>query len=243
VKPPTIILCGGRGTRAYPHTIEVPKPLMEVAARPIVHHVMEIYATQGFTRFILAAGYGVDSVRRFADALPAKWQVDVVDTGEDTHKGDRVLRVRDLIDGTFFLTYADGVGDIDLRFLLDFHLAHGGSATITTVPLPSQYGTLDTTPDGRVVGFQEKPKLSDHWINAGFMVMEERVFDHWSGDLESDVLPALAEADELYAYRHDGFWKSLDTYKDSLDLDSIARRAEAEHGNPPWQISEARASS
>jgi glucose-1-phosphate cytidylyltransferase len=242
MKPTTIILCGGRGTRAYPHTVEVPKPLMEVAGRPIVRHVMDIYAGQGFTSFVLAAGFAAESVRDFATTVPSEWQVQVVDTGEDTHKGDRVVAVRHLVRGTFFVTYADGVGNVDLRVLLDFHGSHDGSATVTTVPLPSQYGTLDTDDSGRVLGFAEKPQLPDHWINAGFMVMDEDVFEGWTGDLEDDVFPALAHAGRLYAYRHDGFWKSLDTYKDSLDLDSIARRAAAEHGQPPWLSSEIRAS-
>ena len=241
--PTTIILCGGRGTRAYPHTVEIPKPLMEVAGRPIVRHVMEIYAQQGFDRFVLAAGFGAASVRGYAESLPPEWKVEVVDTGEDTNKGDRVLAVRQMVADTFFVTYADGVGDVDLRALLEFHRGHDGCATVTTVPLPSQYGTLDTDGDARVVGFREKPQLPDHWINAGFMVMDPEVFDGWSGDLEDDVLPALARAGRLFAYRHEGFWKSLDTYKDSLDLDSIARRAEEEHGRPPWLSSETRASS
>ena len=232
----TIILCGGRGTRAYPHTIEVPKPMMDVAGLPIVRHVMDIYAAQGFTSFVLAAGYGVEHMHEFARTAPGDWKVDVIDTGEDTHKGDRVLRVRDFVagTGTFFLTYADGVGDVDLRSLLDFHRAHDGWATVTTVPLPSQYGTLETDPSGRVQGFLEKPRLVDHWINAGFMVMDEDVFEGWAGDLEDEVLPSLAQAHKLYAYRHHGFWKSMDTHKDSLDLDGLARKSIDEHGKPPW---------
>lgn len=229
-----MILCGGRGTRAYPHTIEVPKPLMDVAGKPIVRHVMDIYAAQGFTSFVLAAGFGADQVEEFASTVPGEWKVDVVDTGIDTNKGDRVVAVRHLVGGTFFVTYADGVGNVDLHALLDFHRTHEGWATVTTVPLPSQYGTLESDASGRVQGFLEKPRLVDHWINAGFMVMDELVFDGWAGDLEDDVMPALAQAHKLYAYRHHGFWKSMDTHKDSLDLDAIARRSLDEHGSPPW---------
>lgn len=229
-----MILCGGRGTRAYPHTVEVPKPLMDVAGKPIVRHVMDIYAGQGFTSFVLAAGFGADQVEEFASGVPGEWKVDVVDTGADTNKGDRVLAVRHLIGATFFVTYADGVGNVDLGALLDFHRAHDGWATVTTVPLPSQYGTLETDPSGRVQGFLEKPRLVDHWINAGFMVMDDAVFDGWAGDLEDGVMPALAQAHKLYAYKHHGFWKSMDTHKDSLDLDAIARRSLDEDGSPPW---------
>ena len=234
VRPTTIILCGGRGTRAYPHTVEVPKPLLDVAGRPIVRHVMDIYAAQGFTDFVLAAGYGADHVEDFARTVPGDWKVNVVDTGEDTNKGDRVLAVRHLVSGTFFVTYGDGVGNVDLAALLELHNSHDGWATVTTVPLPSQYGTVETDGSGRVQGFLEKPRLVDHWINAGFMVMDGSVFEGWAGDLEDDVLPALAQAHKLYAYRHHGFWMSMDTYKDSIDLDAIARRSLEEHGNPPW---------
>jgi glucose-1-phosphate cytidylyltransferase len=242
--PATLILCGGRGTRAYPHTEEVPKPLLEVAGRPVVHHVMEIYASQGFTTFVLAAGFKAELVWKYAQRLPPEWTVDVVDTGDDTDKADRVSMCRDRVGDEFFVTYSDGVGNVRLRDLLEFHRAHEGSATLTVVPLPSQYGTLECDADGRVEAFVEKPRLLDHWINAGFFVFDDAVFDNWVGaDLEGDIFPALSKAGLLYAYRHDGFWKSMDTYKESLELDTIARRAEAESGRPPWLISETAASS
>jgi glucose-1-phosphate cytidylyltransferase len=216
-------------------TREVPKPLLEIAGRPILQHVMEIYARQGHTRFVLAAGFKASMVAEFAATLSSEWDVTVVDTGEDTDKGDRVVRCKDLLPGTFFVTYSDGVGDVDLEALLRFHCAHKGGATVTVVPLPSPYGTIDHDGSGRVRDFQEKPRLRDHWINAGFFAMEPDVFDHWLGpDLEGDVLPALAAAGKLYAFRHEGFWKSMDTYKDSQDLDEIARRAESREGQPPW---------
>lgn len=226
-----MILCGGRGTRAYPYTIDLPKPLLEVDARPILSHLMSIYAAQGFTDFVLAGGFRVDKVIEFADACPNAWRVDVVDTGEETNTGGRVRRVRDHIDSDeFFVTYGDGLGDVDLRALLEFHRSHAGSATLTTVPLPSQYGTIAVDLDGRVDSFQEKPRLPDHLINAGFFVFDERVFQGWAGeDLERDVLPALGERGELYAYRHTGFWKSMDTYKDAQELTELCRA-----GNPPW---------
>lgn len=237
-----LILCGGRGTRAYPHTAELPKPLLDVDGEPILRHVMEIYATQGYRRFALAAGFRGDLIERFARTVPDDWVVDVVDTGEDTDKADRVLRCRHLLGDTFFVTYGDGVGDLDLVDLMSFHRSHGAPATVTVVPLPSQYGTIEFDGAGQVHTFREKPTLDEHWINAGFFVMNRNVFDSWSGaDLEGDVLPALGKAGGLYAYRHEGFWRSMDTYKDAMELTDFARSSA--NGTPPWIRSETRASS
>jgi glucose-1-phosphate cytidylyltransferase len=239
----TVILCGGRGTRAYPHTAEIPKPLMDVDGRPIVRHVMDIYAAQGNTRFVLAAGFKADMMVSYAAELPDEWSVDVVDTGEDANKGERVRGVIEHVSDTFFLTYGDGVGNVDLGALSAFHRDHGGDATITVVPLPSQYGTLELGEAGRVRGFREKPKLMDHWINAGFMVVNRSAVDGSSGDLEDDVLPALSAQDRLYAYRHEGFWKSMDTYKDAMDLAAIAETSRRTNGVLPWLRSQIPASS
>jgi glucose-1-phosphate cytidylyltransferase len=226
----TLILCGGKGTRAYPHTVTLPKPLLEVGDVPVLRHVMEIYARQGLTDFILAAGFKHEAIAEYARTLPADWSVEVVDTGEDTNTGGRVLACRGLVGETFHLTYADGLGDVDLNALLTFHRGHDGSATVTTVPLPSQYGTIEASGNGRVERFREKPQLPDHWINAGFMVVEQGAFDHWAGDdLEKEALPALAASGELYAYRHQGFWKSMDTYKDALELSALCVE-----GGEPW---------
>jgi glucose-1-phosphate cytidylyltransferase len=228
----TVILCGGKGTRAYPYTTDLPKPLLDVADRPILEHVMAIYAEQGYRDFVLAAGFRADLIEEFAARLPSSWHVEVADTGEDTNTGGRVAKVRDVAGETFFLTYGDGLGDVDLPALASFHAAHSGAATVTTVPLPSQYGTIECDTDGRVRRFREKPRLPDHWINAGFMVVDQRAFDHWAGeDLEREVLPALGAEGELFAYRHTGFWKSMDTYKDALELTALAG-----DGHPPWQI-------
>jgi len=200
---------------------------------------MNVYAGSGFSSFVLAAGFKIDLIRSFADALPAEWDVDVVDTGIDTNTGGRIERCRDIVGDTFFATYADGLADIDLAALHDFHRSHDGSATMTTVPLPSQYGTIQYDVEGRVESFKEKPVLEEHWINAGFFVFDQRVFDHWEGeDLEREVLPALGAARELYAYRHKGFWKSMDTYKDALELTSLVVE-----GNGPWIRSGTRARS
>lgn len=220
----TVILCGGKGTRAYPHTIEVPKPLLEVDDRPVLQHLLEIYAAQGFADFVLAAGYKCESIEAFAATCDPTWKVEVVDTGLDTNTGGRVRRVAELVGDDFFLTYADGLGNVDLAKLLEFHRSHPGAATLTGVPLPSQYGTLGLDDDGRVVEFREKPRLRDHIINAGYFVMDQRAFDLWPDpgeDLEREVLPALGEKDELYVFRHTGFWKSMDTYKDAKELGEL----------------------
>ena len=226
----TVILCGGKGTRAYPQTVEVPKPMLEVGGRPVLLHVMEIYARQGFDDFVLAAGYKVEVIAEFAATLAHGWRVEVVDTGVDAGTGERVLRCADRLAGSFFLTYADGLGNVDLAALLRFHRSHPGEATLTTVPLPTPYGTLDLGPGDRVERFTEKPRLADHSINAGFLALDEAVFEHWSGpDLERHVLPSLGAAGRLYAYRHTGFWKSMDTYKDALELTALCA-----DGSPPW---------
>lgn len=231
----TLILCGGKGTRAYPRTAEMPKPLLEVADWPILGHVMEIYARQGFCDFVLAAGFKVEMIEDFAARLPSSWKVDVVDTGEDANTAERVRACAPRMGETYFLTYADGVGDVDLHALGAFHRGHGGAATMTSVPLPSQYGTVQFVGE-RVARFLEKPRLADHWINAGFFVLDRRA-DTWlvGADLEREVLPALADAGELYAFRHNGFWRSMDTYKDALELTALCA-----DGPPPWTGADAR---
>jgi glucose-1-phosphate cytidylyltransferase len=227
----TLILCGGRGTRAYPHTVELPKPLLTVGEHPVLLHVMRIYAEQGFTEFVLSAGFKSELVVEFANSLPSEWDVDVIDTGEEANTGERIERCRDVLGDRFFATYGDGLGDVDLQALLAFHEGHDGSATVTVVPLPSQYGTIETDAAGHVKRFLEKPRLTDHRINAGFFAFDATVFERWQGaDLEREVLPKLGDAGVLYAFRHDGFWRSMDTYKDSLELTRIL----AEETQPPW---------
>ncbi|HEY1651040.1 MAG TPA: sugar phosphate nucleotidyltransferase [Acidimicrobiales bacterium] len=227
----TLILCGGKGTRAYPHTLELPKPLLEVGGRPVLVHVMEIYARQGFTDFVLAAGFKFEQIEEFASTLPSEWSVDVRNTGVDTNTGGRVMACAPDMGETFFLTYADGLGNVDLRALLDFHQGTDGSATVTVVPLPSQYGTIESDESGRVVRFTEKPRLPDYWINAGFFVMDQGASNWFAGqDLERDILPALGQAGELYSYGHHGFWKSMDTHKDAVELTALYEAST----EPPW---------
>ncbi|HVW81472.1 MAG TPA: sugar phosphate nucleotidyltransferase [Mycobacteriales bacterium] len=224
-----LILCGGRGIRAWPATADVPKPMLQVADRPVLHHVMEIYARHGFTDFVLAAGYRHDVIEAYRD-WPSEWTVEVVDTGDEADTGDRVLACLDRVGERFFATYGDGVGNVDISALAARHDNHDGGATVTVVPLPSQYGTLVIDEAGKVTEFREKPVLPDHLINAGFFVFDrDALAGHAGGSLERDILPSLGSRGSLFVYRHDGFWKSMDTQKDVSDLDALARREE-----PPW---------
>ena len=208
----------------------VPKPLVEIGGRPVLWHVMSLYARQGFDRFLLLTGNSHGAVEGFADTLD--WDVTCLETGADTPTGGRVQRARRLLAaGTFCLTYADGVADIDLRALLDFHAERGGAATITVVRPTNPWGVARLADDGRVDGFQEKPRL-DSWVNGGFMVMEPRALDVIgpADVLERRPLEHLATAGELFAFQHEGFWDCMDTYKDTLLLNELWERGEA-----PWR--------
>ena len=219
-----VILCGGKGTRLGPKSTELPKALVQIGEVPIVEHVMQIYADQGFTRFVLAAGHLREMlVDRYAGDAPHGWEIDVVDTGDGSGTGERLRRARDHVSGdTFLATYADGLGDVHVHDLVAAHGGAGRLATLTTVPLPSQYGTLILDGDDHVVEFREKPRLFDHWINGGYFVLERAALDVDGDSLEDDVMPELAKRDQLHAYRHSGFWKSMDTFKDRQELEALA---------------------
>jgi len=202
----------------------MPKALMPVASLPIVEHVMRIYASFGYRDFVLSVGYlKQEIIDYFEDnRLRFPWDVRCIDTGDATDTGGRILGVRDQVTDRFHATYCDGLGNVDLDALVRFHDAHGGLATMTAVPLRSQYGVVGFEDDGRVTHFEEKPIIRDRWINAGFFVFDRGVFDAWTGEnLEMHVLPALAERELLYIYRHDMFWRSMDTHKDQRELTSV----------------------
>jgi glucose-1-phosphate cytidylyltransferase len=225
-----VILAGGLGTRAYPYTEYLPKPMMPVGGKPILARVMEIFAAQGHKDFIISVGYRKEIIQDYFSHPRADWRVNIVDTGATTDTGGRIEKCKHLLKDKFFATYSDGVSDVDLAKLVAFHDAHDGVGTITAVPLISQYGTIDADADGRIRAFREKPMLRDYWINAGFIVMDPEIFDHWEGEnLERDVMPALLRKGLLYTYRHDGFFKSMDTQKDQQELEKIY-----ESGNPAW---------
>jgi len=232
-KPPVVVLCGGRGTRLREKTESIPKPLVEIGGRPIVWHVIGIYAAQGFDRFLLATGYLGEQVERFAAAerWPDGVEVECVDTGLDTPTGGRIAALGPrLAGGTFCATYADGVADVDLGALLDGHREAGLAATVTVVRPDLQWGVATLEGD-RVAGFVEKPR-SEHWINGGFFCFEPAALDCIGPDsvLERTPLERLAAAGELRAHRHEGFWDCMDTYKDAVVLDDLWRA-----GDPPWR--------
>lgn len=224
MKPPVVILCGGRGTRLRERTESVPKALVEIGGRPILWHVIQIYAAQGFERFLPATGYMGEAVEEFAagERWPEGVRVECVDTGLDTPTGGRVAALRDRLAGeSFCATYADGVADIDLGALLDFHREQGALATVTVVRPNLQWGVAELDGDA-VSGFVEKPR-SEHWINGGFFCFEPGVFDYLdeASVLEREPLERLAAAGQLRAYRHEGFWDCMDTYKDAVVLNDL----------------------
>ncbi|HVS99242.1 MAG TPA: sugar phosphate nucleotidyltransferase [Solirubrobacterales bacterium] len=232
-KPPVVILCGGRGTRLRERTESVPKPLVEIGGRPIVWHVIGIYAAQGFDRFLLATGYLGEQIERFVatERWPDGVAVECVHTGLDTPTGGRIAALGErLAGGTFCATYADGVADIDLGALLDGHREARPAATVTVVRPHLQWGVAELDGD-RVAGFVEKPR-SEHWINGGFFCFEPEALDYISPDsvLEREPLERLAAAGRLRAHRHEGFWDCMDTYKDAVVLDDLWRG-----GDAPWR--------
>lgn len=218
-----IILCGGKGTRSYPFTEYFPKVMMPISGTPIIVHLMRIFAEQGFNDFILAAGHRKEILVDYFNGRFRDWNVQIVDTGDESDTGERVRRCAVHTEGTFMATYGDGLGDIDMRALVQFHRDNKAMATVTTVPLRSQYGTVvfDGS-NNQVSRFVEKPVIDEYWINAGFFVFEHDVLDHWHGqNLETDVLPHLAQKGSLFAYKHTGFWKSMDTSKDQQEMERI----------------------
>jgi len=226
-----VILCGGMGTRAYPYTDHIPKPMLPIEGSPILVHVMKIFARQNYRKFVLALGYRKEVIRDYFEFKSLEWDVRLVDTGDDSQTGARILRCRDQLDGPFIATYCDGLAAIPVDELVAFHRSHGGLATITSVPMPCQYGTIDFNDSGQVRAFTEKPVLQDHWINAGFFVFEPAVFDHWQGEnLETEVLPALAREGSLYTFRYPGRFKSMDSYKDQREIEEMIRT-----GNAFWR--------
>jgi len=234
MKPPVVILCGGRGTRLRERTETVPKALVEIGGRPILWHVIGIYAAQGFERFLLATGYLGEVVKEFvgAETWPDGVEVECVDTGLDTPTGGRIARLADRLGGeAFCATYADGVADIDLEALLSFHADHDGLATMTVVRPNLQWGVTELGEGDRVEGFTEKPR-SDHWINGGFFCFEPGVLNYLDDMcvLEREPLARLTADEQLYAYRHRGFWDCMDTYKDAVLLNDLWAT-----GKVPWQ--------
>jgi glucose-1-phosphate cytidylyltransferase len=250
-----VILCGGRGTRLSEETQIKPKPMVEIGRRPILWHIMKIYEAHGFNDFMLALGYKGELIKdyflqyhaRQSDVLvhlksgtvdysnptAEDWHVSLIDTGLNTMTGGRLLRLKRILqpEGTFMLTYGDGVSDLDITSLLAFHRSHGRVASVTAVRPSARFGgmQIDTS---RVLEFQEKPQSGEGWINGGFFVFEPGVFDYLKDDftvLERSPLETLASEGELMAYEHSGYWQSMDTIR---DRDALRKLCES--SRPSW---------
>jgi glucose-1-phosphate cytidylyltransferase len=253
----TMILCGGLGTRLREETEYRPKPLVEIGGRPILWHIMKLYSHYGFTSFVLCLGYRGDMIRdyflnyremnsdvtvrlehgreeiTYHDNIDEdEFEVTLAETGHDTMTGGRLkIAARHLDDGPFMATYGDGVGDVDIEALLEFHRSHGKLATVTTVRPPSRFGVIELAEDSSVGGFREKPRLDD-WVSAGYFVFEPEVLDYLTPEsvLEEEPLRRLAHEGQLSAYRHEGFWAPMDTYRDRVMLDAMYREG------APWKV-------
>jgi len=242
----TVILCGGRGTRLDEMGKLVPKALVPIGGKPVIWHLMRIFASQGFCNFTLCLGYLGDKIKDYFSEISNRsdgtvqvsldgttCQVALIETGLDTNTGGRLKAVEKSIinESEFFVTYGDGLADIDLDALLRFHRDHEKTATLTAVHPVSNFGLLELDADGTVQHFWEKPVLQD-WINGGFFVFQNRIFEHLTSDsvLEREPLESLAEQGELMAYRHSGFWKCMDTYKDNVEMNELWK------SHAPWKV-------
>jgi glucose-1-phosphate cytidylyltransferase len=251
-----VILAGGLGTRLSEETDARPKPMVEIGGRPILWHIMQIYSAYGVKDFVICLGYKgylikeyflnyrlhvsdvtidvgngtIDYHRNRAD----DWRVTLVDTGDSTMTGGRIKRIHDYVaDDHFFLTYGDGLADIDLAKLLAFHRSHGGLATVTAVVPPGRFGALELE-GTRVQSFREKPAGDGATINGGFFVLSPKVANYITGDFtvwEREPMEGLARDGQLFAYHHDGFWHAMDTLRDKNHLESLWSK-----GGAPWKL-------
>ncbi len=253
-----VILCGGQGTRLREETEYRPKPLVDIGGRPILWHIMKVYAHYGFRDFVLCLGYRGSMIKEYFLNYEAmtndftvslgrmraidyhdahqeqKFNVTLTDTGLNTMTGGRVKRAGKYIDGdSFMVTYGDGVSDVDVAKLMAFHKSHGKLASVTTVRPTSRFGILDLKDDGRVATFSEKPQV-EGWINAGFFVFERRVLDYLGGDdciMEREPLERLATDGQIMGYRHEGAFYAMDTYREYLALNELWSS-----GKAPWKV-------
>ena len=252
-----VILCGGLGTRLREETEFRPKPMVEIGGKPILWHIMKIYSAFGFNEFIICLGYKGYMIKEYFSSyflhqsdvtidiksnkievhnnVCEPWKVTLVDTGLNTMTGGRIKRIKNYIKNeTFMVTYGDGMGNIDLKKLLDFHKNHGKYATLTAVQPLGRFGALEINTKDEIINFQEKPKGDKAWINGGFFVLEPQIFDYIKGDetiWEREPLEKLAKDGQLAAYKHKGFWMCMDTLRDKKELETLWNS-----GNPPWKI-------
>jgi glucose-1-phosphate cytidylyltransferase len=252
----TVILAGGLGTRLAEETSIRPKPMVEIGGKPMLWHIMNIYAAKGFGEFVIALGYKGEVIKQYfrdfyalnndisidlangkaiiRSQLQPNWTVHLIDTGAATQTGGRIKILQPIIgDNTFFATYGDGVANIDIDELLRFHRSHGRLATVTAVHPPTRFGELGLDNDV-VTSFAEKPHVAKEWINGGFFVFEPEVFAYIDGmdtALEREPLEALVRRRELVAYRHSGFWHAMDTLRERQLLEEMWQ-----HGVAPWKV-------
>jgi len=248
-KSEVVILCGGRGTRLSEETDSKPKPMVEIGDRPILWHIMKIYAHYGYNKFILALGYKGEYIKKYffdyrvissnftlkmhPDHVPKihdihkdnDWEITFVDTGVETLKGGRIKRVEKYIKSeNFHLTYGDGVANVDINKLFNFHIAHKGIGTLAAVRPPSRFGEINIS-GNKVVSFEEKPQLGTGFINGGFFVFKKDFFDYLTPDANCDFefgpLQKLAKERKLYTYKHDGFWQCMDNVRDRDYLNKL----------------------
>lgn len=249
------MLAGGLGTRMREETEYKPKPMVEVGGKPVLWHLMKVFATSGLTEFVVCTGYRGDVIKDYFLNYEARtndftahlgsssrvevhgnhgddWRVTVADTGANTQTGGRVKRVAQYLDGRFIVTYGDGLADVDITQLLAFHESHGKLATVTTVRPLSRFGVMDIDPTGLVQQFREKP-LTDDYVNVGFFVFEPEVLEYLDEDcvLEQAPLERLASEGQLMAYRHEGFWQPMDTFREYTMLNEMW-----DSGNAPWKV-------
>lgn len=226
---PVVILCGGRGIRIGQLTEEIPKPLIKVGDRPILWHVMKIYASQGFNNFILCLGYKGEKIREyFTKTNDKRWDIQFIDTGLESTKSERMHKIKNLIKvENFFLAYGDDVADIDLRNLLKVHKNGGLITTITIVRMISGFGLVEIDKKNIIVEFKEKPLL-DKWMNGGFMVMNKNIFNYLKlGELEKEVFEKLVKQRQICAYKHQGKWRAMNTLKDNVELNMLWKNGKA----------------
>jgi glucose-1-phosphate cytidylyltransferase len=228
-----IILAGGLGTRISEETETKPKPMVLLDDKPIIWHLMNIYATQGYDDFIIATGYKGEVIRNWVDStLNEKWKVRAIDTGINTMTAGRIKKCMELVPGErVMVTYGDGLGNVNIKKLIEFHETKGRKATVTAVRPPARFGVLETE-NGLVKHFGEKNQADAGWINGGFFVLEPDVISLIVKDrtqFESQTLPLLALQNELAAYSHEGFWKPMDTLREKNELAEFASEA-----MPPW---------
>ncbi len=227
-----VILAGGLGTRISEETVDKPKPMVEIAGKPMLWHIMSIFSGQGFDEFVIAAGYKFEVIEKWVQALKESWSVTALNTGLETQTGGRILQCLKQFSGErVFVTYGDGLGNVNLSALLDFHEHQGKIATVTAVRPPARFGVLESQ-NGVVTQFGEKNQADSGWINGGFFVLEPETINYVQDmrePFETGALPRLVNEKQLAAYHHDGFWQPMDTLREKNVLSKLALE-----DTPPW---------